>query len=90
MASSAVVKRRIDPDIFKKYIKSRGLSIRQLGSLCQTNEKTIRRMLQDKEVTLNIALDLCAYLQCDFNKLFGYDESPEWKKSVRDILKRVR
>ena len=90
MASSAVVKRRIDPDIFKAYIKSRGLSIRQLGSLCETNEKTIRRMLQDKEVTLNVALDLCAFLKCNFIKLFGPDDSPEWKKSVCDILKRVR
>ena len=90
MANKVVVKRHVDPDIFKNYIKSQGVSIRQLGSLCQANEKTIRRMLQDREVTLNVALDLCAYFNCNFNQIFGPDMSPEWKKSMVDILKRVR
>lgn len=90
MANKATVRRHVDPEVFKNYIKSRGVSIRQLGSLCETNEKTIRRMLLDGEVTLTIGLDLCAYFDCDFNELFGYDNSPEWKKSMRNVLKRVR
>lgn len=90
MASQAVIKRHVDPDIFKKYIKSQGVSIRQLGSLCEANERTIRRMLQSKEVTLNVALDLSKFFNCNFNELFGPDNSPEWKKSMVDILKRVR
>lgn len=90
MANTVVVRRHVDPDIFKAYIKSQGVSIRQLGSLCQANERTIRRMLQDKEVTLNVALDLCAYFDCNFNQLFGLDTSSEWKKSMVDIIKRVR
>ena len=90
MANRVVVRRHVDPDIFKNYIKSQGVSIRQLGSLCQANEKTIRRMLQDKEVTLNVALDLCAYFNCNFNQIFGPDTSPEWKRSMVNILKRVR
>ena len=90
MANKAVIKRHVDPDIFKTYIKSQGMSIRQLGNVCETHEKTIRRMLQDRETTLNIALDLCAYFNCNFNDLFGPDNSPEWKRSMVDILKRVR
>lgn len=90
MANTVVVRRHVDPDIFKAYIKSQGVSVRQLGSLCQANERTIRRMLLDKEVTLNVALDLCAYFNCNFNQLFGPDNSPEWKRSMVDILKRVR
>lgn len=90
MASRAISKRHVDPDIFKNYIKSRGVSIRQLGSFCETNERTIRRMLQDREVTLNIALDLCVYFDCDFDELFGPDDSPQWKKSVVTVLKKVR
>ena len=90
MANTVVVHRHVDPDIFKDYIKSQGVSVRQLGSLCQANEKTIRRMLRDKKVTLNVALDLCAYFDCNFNQLFGPDPSPEWKKSMVEILKRVR
>lgn len=90
MASQAVIKRHVDPDIFKSYIKSKGVSIRQLGTLCETNEKTIRRMLQDRETTLNIALDLCKFFNCTFNDIFGPDDSPEWKKSMIDILKKVR
>lgn len=90
MASNAVIKRHVDPDIFKNYIKSRGISIRQLGSLCEANERTIRRMLQDGSVTLNVALDLCKCFDCNFDQIFGCDESPEWKKAMTDILKTVR
>ena len=90
MASNAVIRRHVDPDIFKNFIKSKGVSIRQLGSLCETNERSIRRMLQDREVTLNVALDLCKYFDCNFNDIFGPDNSLDWKKSVVDILKRVR
>ena len=90
LGTRAVVKRHLDPDIFKQYIKSRGVSIRQLGDLCATNERTIRRCIKDKEITLSIALDLCAYFQCDFNQIFGPDTSLEWKRSMTDIFKRVR
>lgn len=90
MASNAVIRRHVDPDIFKNFIKSKGVSIRQLGSLCETNERSIRRMLQDREVTLNVALDLCKCFDCNFNDIFGPDNSLDWKKSVVDILKRVR
>lgn len=87
----AVVRRRVDPDVFKAYIKDQDVTIRQLGDLCQTSERTIRRMVNhDHCVTLNVALDLCAYFNCNFNDLFGPDESPEWKKNMVDILKRVR
>ena len=90
MSNTAVVKRHVDPVVYKEFIKSKGVSIRQLGNLCATNEKSIRRMLQDKEVTLNIGLDLCTYLDCTFNELFGIDNSPEWKRSMVSILKKVR
>ena len=90
MSSQAVVKRHVDPQIFREFIKSKNVSIRQLGAVCATNEKTIRRMLQDKEVTLNVGLDLCTYLDCTFNELFGIDMSPEWKRSMVSILKKVR
>lgn len=90
MASAAIAKRSVDPDIFKEFLKSKGVSIRQLGSLCETNERTIRRMLQDKEVTLNVALDLCSYFDCNFIDLFGEDNSDQWKNSVVRILKKVR
>ena len=90
LGTRAVIKRHLDPDIFKAFIKSKGVSIRQLGDLCTTTERTIRRCIKDEEVTLTIALDLCAYFQCNFNQIFGPDDSPEWKKSMVDILKRVR
>ena len=85
---SANIKRRIDPDIFKAYIKERGLTIRQLASLCETHENTIRRCLKDAEVTLTIGIDLCRTLDCDFDELFGKDDSVGWARSI-DILKRI-
>ena len=90
LGNRAVIKRHVDPDIFKAYIESRGVTLRQLGSLCESNEKTLRRMLKDQEVTLTVALDLCRYFDCDFNTLFGPDDSPSWRASVITILKKVR
>lgn len=90
MGNRAVVKRHVDPDIFKEYIKNQGVTIRQLGSLCASNEKTIRRMLKDQEVTLTVALDLCTYFDCDFETLFGPDNSDSWHRSVITIMKKVR
>ena len=90
MGNRSVVKRHVDPDIFKNYIRSRGVTIRQLGSLCESKEKTIRRMLKDQEVTLTVALDLCTYFDCDFDTLFGPDDSSSWKGSVVTIMKKVR
>lgn len=89
MASRSITKRHVDPDIFKDYIKSRGVSIRQLGSLCETNERTIRRMLQDREVTLNVALDLAIFFDCNFDALFGLDDNRRWKDSVATIMQKV-
>lgn len=90
MSNRAVIKRHLDPDIFKNYIKSQGVSIRQLDNLCETTERTIRRMLKDEEITLTVALDICRCFDCNFNEIFGPDTSPEWKRSMVDILKRVR
>ena len=90
MGNKAVFKRHVDPDIFKSFIKSRGVSIRQLGSLCATNERTIRRILQDKEITLNVALDLSRYFDADFETMFGVDDSNSWRYAVVHIIKNVR
>lgn len=89
MGRRSVINRHVDPEVFKDYIRSRNTTIRQLGSLCATNERTIRRMLKNEEVTLTIALDLCQYFDCDFNTLFGPDDRPAWKGSVETIVDRV-
>lgn len=88
--SCAVFKRHVDPDIFKDFLKSRDISIRQLGSLCATNERTIRRILQDGEITLNVALDLSRYFDADFETMFGVDDSVRWRNAVVHIIKNVR
>jgi len=89
MASQATVKRHVDPDIFKDFLKRKNTSIRQLGSSSEVNEKTIRRMLQTQEVTLNVALDLCKHFNCTFDDIFGPDDRPEWTRSKNDIIRRV-
>ena len=57
MANRVSLKRHVDPDIFKEFIKSKGMSIRQLGIYCDANERTIRRMLDQRQVTLTIAFE---------------------------------
>ena len=90
MSNKATFKRRINPDIFKAFIKERGVSIRQIGDLCDTNERTIRRILKDEEITLTVALDLSRYFETDFETMFGPDNSTRWKRAVVHIIKNVR
>ena len=90
MSTNSMIRRHVDPEVFKSYIKSRGVSIRQLDLYCNTSERTIRRMLKTEEVTLTVALDLCLYFDCNFDQLFGVDDSREWHKAVTIILKKVR
>lgn len=90
LGNRAISKRHVDPDIFKSYIKNHNMSIRQLGLICQANERTIRRMLKDEEVTLSVALSLCMYFDCDFDDLFGPDDSWEWQRAVKFIQSNVR
>lgn len=84
------LKRHVDPDIFKEYIKSQGLSIRQLEPYTGVSERTIRRGLSDGEFTIGIALQLCQYFECDFDIIFGEDKSEDWRKAVVFVLKNVR
>lgn len=90
MANRVVLKRHVDPDIFKQYIKTQGLSIRQLEPYIGVSEKTIRRSLQQEEFTLNIALQICQYFECDFDEIFGPDRSERWRQAAIFILKNVR
>ena len=90
MGSSYRITRHVDPDIFKNYIKEKGLSIRQLGDYCNTTERTIRRMVNDQEVTLNVAIDLCNYFHCNFDDIFGPDESEQWGYTKNRILNQIR
>jgi DNA-binding XRE family transcriptional regulator len=89
MANRVSLKRHVDPDIFKEFIKSKGMSIRQLGIYCDANERTIRRMLDQRQVTLTIAFDICQVFDCDFNDIFGPDDSNEWKEAKNFLQKKI-
>lgn len=90
MANSATVKRKVDPVIFKEFLRRNNISIRQLGALVATNEKTIRRMLQQGEVTLNVAVDLCTFFHCTFDDIFGVDDTVYWNRRRLELLKMLR
>lgn len=83
-------KRHVDPNVFKTYISSQGLSIRQLGIYIDCNEKTIRRMLKDEEVTLNVALSMIRFFECTFDDIFGVDDSPDWAQAKELIFNSLR
>jgi len=84
------IKRHVDAEIFKSYLKSKNMSIGMLANLSESSEKTIKRCLKDGSVTLGVALDLCQTLQCNFIDLFGEDESSMWKKTMVKLYKIIR
>lgn len=90
MSNRVNLKRHVNPEVFKEFIKSKGLSIRQLEMYCDCSEKTIRRALKQESISLNVALDICQHFDCDFNEIFGPDESDGWKDAVRFTLKTIR
>lgn len=88
MANRVVLKRHVDPDIFKNFLKERNISIRQLGIYCDANERSIRRMLKTGSVSLTIAMDICQFFHVDFDEIFGPDTTDEWT-SAKDFLENV-
>ncbi len=84
------VKRKINADTFKNYLKSRNMSVTQLANLAESSEKTIKRCVKDQSVTLGVAIDLCRVLGCSFIDLFGEDNSTEWKKTMVMLYKIIR
>ena len=90
MSKRVSLKRHVDPDVFTEFIKSKGLSIRQLELYCDCSEKTIRRALKQEEISLNVGLDICQHLECSFDDAFGKDESDKWKEAVIFTLKTIR
>lgn len=90
MSRRISLKRHVDPEIFKEFIKSKGVSIRHLQIYCDCSEKTIRRALLQESITLNVALDICQYFKCDFDDIFGPDDSDKWKEAVVFMLKTIR
>ena len=88
--NNAVIKRHLDPVIFKQYLHDHNTSIRQLGNLIETTERTIRRCVKQECVTLNIAIDICRYFECTFDEVFGPDNSKYWSNIRLKILKMIR
>lgn len=90
MEKRVKLKRHVDPEVFNEFIKSKGLSIRQLELYCDCSEKTIRRALKQEEISLNVGLDICQHLKCNFDQAFGKDDSESWKEAVIFTLKSIR
>ena len=84
------IKRNINPEVFKSYLASRNMSISTLAAISESSEKTIRRCLKDRQVTLGVALDLCQSLECNFVTLFGEDSSEKWKRTMTKLYKIIR
>ena len=84
------IKRHVDVNTFKRFIKFKGLTVSTLANLSESSEKTIKRCLKDGYVTLGVGIDLCRTLDCSFIELFGPDDSPEWKKSMIKLYKIIR
>lgn len=85
MANRLSRKRMLDPDIFKLYLKNHNSSIRELGSVLNTNEKTIRRCVDARAITLTIAMEICDYFDDTCTHIFGPDHSREWQ-AIRNYM----
>lgn len=84
------IKRHVDANVFKEFLKNKGLSITTLANLAESSEKTIKRSVKEGYVTLGVGIDLCRTLNCSFDELFGPDTSPEWKRSMVKLYKIIR
>ena len=69
MSNRSVPKRKIDSDIFKSYLKNVGLSIRELAKKTDAHERTLRRSLDDEEMSITVLLELSTILYLGINLL---------------------
>lgn len=86
MANTEVLKRRIDPEQFKRVIGSKGYSVRSLGGAGICDERTLRRILRDRCAAVSLLYRLASYLETDFETLCGPDESFEWQDFIRKAV----
>jgi len=77
--------RKIDKDIFLKFIAERNISLRSLDRNCNVTDKTIRRALDYGLISISSAINICLYLNCSFDEAFGKDSSEEWAR-ITDIF----
>lgn len=80
--------RKIDKDIFLKFIAERNISLRSLDRNCNVTDKTIRRALDYGLISISSAINICLYLNSNLDETFGEDPSEEWAR-IMDIFQGV-
>ena len=86
MGNKISLKRSVDPDMFKAFLKNHGTSIRMLAKEIDINEKTIRRAIDDREISLTVALILCDHFNVPCSSLFGPDRSEDWNRIMHWLM----
>lgn len=79
-----LVKVSIYDDILRELIRIKKTSIRKLGPMIGHNEKTIRRGLKEKEMSLELVALLAAVLEVDA-RIFA--DLPSYWKVIKSRLK---
>ena len=74
------VYRKIDKDIFLKFIAEHNISLRSLDRNSNVTDRTLRRALDYGLISISSAINVCLYLNCTFDEAFGKDPSEEWAK----------
>lgn len=90
MANQKVRNRQIDSDIFKQYLKEHSLSVKDISSKTGIAEKTLKRCLDDKCMSIGIVLDICKILDENAIALFGEDDSSQWRTMLSYLTSEER
>ena len=87
MSQQEITRRCIDPDKFKRFIKTNGFDTRgQFAEYCGISEKSLRRMLSERSAPITICYSVAVAFGRPFDDIFGPDDSEDivlWKMCLR-------
>ena len=83
MGNKRVPRRQVRKEVFTKYLKDRSISIKELAAETEISERTIRRGLDEGELTPTIVLEICHFFRDDADTLFGSDKSRGWTMNLK-------
>ena len=78
---------QIDGQLFKNKIKSKGYTIKRLGSEISRGEKTILRAIHDNEISPPLLEEIANHLNTSVNELISDDCQSSLTKAINNLMR---
>lgn len=75
----------VDGERFRSYLEYRGISVSALAESIGVNKRYLYQSAKDGRISLAVATDVCEYLNCRAEAIFGPQDRAEIGRFVESI-----